>query len=218
MTIKNYLLILLAILSTLFVVFPHLDIYFSDKFYDQKIGFIFSNNFFVNLIFRCIPVITKLWATLCSVMLLVKFVNTKSIKITLKSPIMFLLVAAVLGPGLVVNYGLKEHVGRARPKAIKEFGGTEDFTPALTLSDACSTNCSFSSGHAAMAFYFTSLAWITAVSYQNLVLIITSSFGLLVGLGRVMQGGHFISDVIFSFLIILLNEFCFRVWKSLYAK
>ena len=60
-----------------------------------------------------------------------------------------------LGVGLIVNSFLKEYFGRARPRDIVEFGGDKMFTAVWQVSDACYTNCSFTSGEAAgaMAIY-----------------------------------------------------------------
>lgn len=63
----------------------------------------------------------------------------------------FVVLALALGPGLVVNAVLKEHVGRARPAQLETFGGEASFSPAWTLSDQCAENCSFVSGDVAAA-------------------------------------------------------------------
>ena len=64
-----------------------------------------------------------------------------------------------------------------------------------------------------MGFYFTSFSYIVPALYQAAVFTTGALFGSVVGIGRIVQGGHFFSDVIFSFLVIMLmNEISFRIW------
>jgi lipid A 4'-phosphatase len=109
-----------------------------------------------------------------------------------------------------VNAGLKEHWGRARPREVMEFGGSQQFTPALLPTAQCETNCSFVSGHAALGFYLIGIAW---VSRKRRWLVAGITLGGLVGAGRILQGGHFLGDVIFSFWVVyfsavLLDRLC----------
>jgi lipid A 4'-phosphatase len=138
---------------------------------------------------------------------------------TIRTPACFLVIALVLGPALIVSYAFKEHVGRARPKEIIEFNGTKDFTRPFEISDQCKTNCSFTSGHAAMGYYFTAFAWIAPLQYQTPIFLLSFLFGSFVGFGRILQGGHFFSDIIFSFIVIMImNEISFKLWSWLKNK
>lgn len=115
----------------------------------------------------------------------------------------FLLVSLVIGPGLLTNTVLKDNsIGRARPVQVVEFGGEKPFTPALVYSGACEQNCSFVSGHAALGFYCMVLGWIFR---SRRAFYIGLGIGAIVGFGRVMQGGHFFSDVIFAFWLVLFT-------------
>jgi lipid A 4'-phosphatase len=108
-----------------------------------------------------------------------------------------------IGPGLIVNYGFKDHIfGRARPCKIKEFGGEKNFTPAFTISDNCIKNCSFTSGHASLAFFLSAFAFI-AKSRSRSIFTSVMIFSAIVGMGRIIQGGHFLSDIIFSGIIAI---------------
>lgn len=121
----------------------------------------------------------------------------------------FVLLAYLLGPGLLVNGLLKSYWGRARPRSVTEFGGAADFTPALLPADECARNCSFVSGEA-------SAAVTTALVLTLLVLpALPSRFrrptgaliwlsAVLVGLIRVGAGGHFLSDAVFAGLFSAL--------------
>ncbi len=111
------------------------------------------------------------------------------------------MLALILGPGLFVNVVLKGNWGRARPDHVIEFGGANTFTPAILIAKECDHNCSFVSGHAAMGFYFVAIAFLFP-RLGNRYFIILFSYSLMVGLTRIVQGRHFLSDVIFSFFVV----------------
>jgi membrane-associated PAP2 superfamily phosphatase len=112
----------------------------------------------------------------------------------------FIILFIALGPGLTVNIVLKEQVGRARPREIVEFGGSHQFTQFWQLGEA-GTNSSFPSGHAAIAFAVMAPWFVlrdeelkTAAGFLAAGLV----FGVLVGIARILQGGHFASDVLWA--------------------
>ncbi len=115
----------------------------------------------------------------------------------------FLLLALALGPGLTVNTIFKDHWGRARPAQIAAFGGTEKFTPAFVPSDQCARNCSFPAGDPAMGFYLVSAALLAGgASRRRQGVIAAVAAGAVLGVVRLAQGGHFLSDVIASGFLV----------------
>jgi membrane-associated PAP2 superfamily phosphatase len=110
---------------------------------------------------------------------------------------LFLALALALGPGLVANVLFKETWDRARPFQVEQFGGWLRFTPPLVLSDQCHHNCSFVSGDAAAGFFLHSFAYV-ARRRQRLIFYGGLGVGLLVGLMRIAQGAHFLSDVLYA--------------------
>lgn len=115
----------------------------------------------------------------------------------------YVLLALGLGPGLVAEIGFKDHWGRARPREIVEFGGTQRFTPAFQPADQCATNCSFVSGHAALAFGFAPLAFLLRGRRRRAALAAVAAAGLGIGAMRMIQGAHFLSDVIFAGFVVV---------------
>lgn len=113
----------------------------------------------------------------------------------------FLFTTIILGPGLIANLIFKEHWGRARPRQIIEFGGTQDFTPPLFMTDQCDTNCSFVSGDASMGF---ALLAVTLILPWGRKLFVPTAllFGFFIGGIRMVQGAHFLSDVLFAGLFV----------------
>jgi len=118
----------------------------------------------------------------------------------------FVLLLLALGPGLVVNVLLKDQLGRARPREVIEFGGKHEFTQFWRLGSA-SANSSFPSGHAAIAFFMIA-PWFVLRDNKRAIatgfLIFGLSFGLLVGIARILQGAHFVSDVAWAGGLIYL--------------
>ncbi len=127
----------------------------------------------------------------------------------------FLLLVLGLGPGLIVNYGFKQFWGRPRPHQIMEFGGQEQFAPVGQVGSLTRMNSSFPSGHAAVAFYMIAPAFIVDSRRRQLangLLIAGLVFGFGMGVTRVVQGGHFVSDVIWSAgIVYFLCVICARL-------
>jgi len=113
----------------------------------------------------------------------------------------YLALVLVLGPGVLVNSILKENWGRPRPREVVELGGRLPFEPLLTI-DKSSAGKSFVSGHASMGFYFFAggLALLAARRRRTgiAVLVLGAAFGTFIGMARIVQGGHFASDVLWS--------------------
>ena len=121
----------------------------------------------------------------------------------------FVLLLLALGPGLLVNVVLKDHLGRPRPRELAEFGGQHEFVQ-FWQPGSDEKNSSFPSGHAAIAF-FTMAPWFIYRRENPAVARVFLAggllFGSLVGLTRILQGAHFISDILWAGgLVYLLGE------------
>lgn len=120
----------------------------------------------------------------------------------------------VTGPGLLVNTTFKDHWGRPRPSQTVEFGGTQPYAPPWQPT-AYQQGASFPSGHASMGFYLMapyflyryrhrgwSLAWLAAGLLG----------GALMGVMRMAQGGHFLTDVIWSGGVVYITGWLLAAW------
>lgn len=118
--------------------------------------------------------------------------------------VLFLALGLALGPGLLVNVGLKDHWHRPRPVQVSEFGGSAEFRPWYRLDGACQKNCSFVSGEVAASAWLVAPASLVPAPWRvpavTAALVVTAATAVL----RVAFGGHFSSDVIFAALFTLL--------------
>jgi lipid A 4'-phosphatase len=151
------------------------------------------------------------------VALMIKLVRPHSKMLIPGSAIIFLAASLALGPGLLVNVGLKNHWGRPRPGRIEQFGGDERFVPWWRPNGDCSKNCSFVSGEASAAFWTSAPAALTPPDWQPLAYGAALIFGVTISLSRMVTGGHFLSDTIFAgvftYLIVWLAYATVYRWK-----
>lgn len=182
----------------LFLLYPDIDLFITRQFYDEEAGFIFHDTPWVQFSYH---LFAKLHLYIFFGLIWLIYASRRWRKTGekgLRKRLGYLLLVLILGPGLIVSV-LKDHSGRARPSMVIEFGGDKAFTPVLIPAEQCTRNCSFVSGHAAMGFWFIALAWVLS---DRRWLWFGIMIGTVVGLGRILQGSHYLSDVIFSFWVV----------------
>ncbi len=194
-------LMLSALLGMLFFFVPAIDLWAAARFYDQHRGFISSHTSSARAL-PFLPWLAKVFVTACCLGFVVNTIRQyflgKSVPLVASNRvIIFLLFTLGIGPGLIVNAVLKDHWGRARPFQVMEFGGDRKFTAAFVVSDQCKTNCSFVSGDASLG-YFGFAFFFIARRRRAFIAGAAILAGTLLGLVRMAQGAHFLSDVIFS--------------------
>lgn len=157
-----------------------------------------GNLFPWDILYKLAPAPAVLLAVSAVLVLLIGFFKAQLAPWRKKA--VFILLLLVLGPGLVVNVLLKGNLGRPRPRQIVEFGGPYEFTQCWQPGTGGS-NSSFPSGHAAIAFFLMAPWFILRDKkrpYAEAFLISGLLFGTLVGIARILQGGHFLSDILWS--------------------
>ncbi|MBZ4683372.1 MAG: phosphoesterase PA-phosphatase related [Fusobacteriales bacterium] len=151
---------------------------------------------------------------------------------------LFVFLYMLVGSGIIVNAIFKEYWGRPRPRQIVEFGGEANYIPPvkkgkLVLSEKSEKMLetkqgavgwdkfrdlykikgkynSFPAGHASVGFFMmfpffyvkkrkTRLFWL----YFGII------YGLIMGIGRNIQGGHFLSDVIWAGFMMYFTGIAF---------
>lgn len=198
---KWFLLSFIA-LGVFFKFFPQIDIYISNLFYNEDTGFFLNDTPAAMTIYNAVNYITIIVIILYAILLFIDIKFKKTFFIFNRKAIIFLLITLILGPGIVVNSILKEQVGRPRPEAITQFGGTDTFVAPFTFSNACDGNCSFVSGHAALGFYFMAFAFLFKSKTKRNILSLTFIIGVIVSLTRIIQGRHFFTDTLFAFFFV----------------
>lgn len=130
---------------------------------------------------------------------------------------LFIILGTSIGAGLLVNETFKEHWGRPRPDSIEEFGGSRRYMPPLQKGPPEGGH-SFASGHASIGFSFLAFWFIWRGRRRRLAtwaLIGALALGSLLGSARIIQGRHFLSDVLWAFYIpylvyAALHHYVFR--------
>ncbi len=213
--LKAHRMLALFLLSSLaFTFFSRIDLLVSAQFYQPGSGFLWRQQPLLLFLYELVPVMVSILIPALVLPLLAGLVIDQPWLRRRRKAFAYLLMSLILGPGLIVNAVFKDNWGRARPVDIREFGGTKAFTAALVPSDQCRRNCAFVSGHPSMGFYFLSLGFLIK-RQRRFWLLFGVSFGGLIGLARIVQGRHYLSDVVFSFFVVyasawLAYELLFR--------
>lgn len=194
-----------ALIACLFLLFPQIDLAISGLFFNEA-GFYLKNHPFARAVYDYAPVATAIFVLAALAAYTVMRVAKRHTLLNMnRSAYLFLVLVMLIGPGLVVNAFFKDHFGRARPAHIVQFGGDKTFTPPFVITDQCGKNCSFSSGHATVGFYFVALSLVLSGAAARAVFWFAFMYGWLIGFVRIVQGGHFFSDVLFSFVFVYLS-------------
>lgn len=121
---------------------------------------------------------------------------------------LFLVLSMIAGPGLVVNAIFKDYYGRPRPAQVTEFGGDLTMLQVGTPGTP-GAGKSFPSGHASMGFFLGVPAWILLRRRPRAAFACATlgiGAGALIGYVRMLQGGHWLSDVLWSGLFVYLTS------------
>ncbi len=199
-------LLLLAAIGALLVAVPQIDLAIAGLFHDPIDGFYLRENPLVRLVFHGVPWITRTVVVGLVLFLLAAWTiwRRRAFFSRQRRAALYLLLVMIIGPGLLVNTVFKDQWGRARPSQVEAFGGTKQFTRAAIPTNQCAKNCSFVSGHASVGFFFLAFAFVWP-RRRVLWLAAGTALGLGIGLVRIMQGGHFFSDVIFCGIVVYLT-------------
>jgi membrane-associated phospholipid phosphatase len=117
---------------------------------------------------------------------------------------LFLLLAIALGPGLVVNAVLKDHWGRPRPVQTVALGGEHPYAPPWQKGPS-GRGKSFPSGHVSVPALFLGLALVLRRRrWAGFLWAGALAATAWVGCVRMLAGGHYLSDVLWSAGLVFL--------------
>lgn len=210
------LLIAAVVAAIVFAAFPGIDLWLSGLFFEAGAGFYLKDSWWAVAFYESIPIIAIGVGVGSGLLLAHNLIRKSHVGPFSNRFLLFVLAALAVGPGLVVNAGFKDNWGRARPRDVTEFAGDKRFTPALVPTDQCERNCSFVAGHPSVMFWLAALGFAAATRRRRtLVFLGAAILGLFAGFGRIVQGGHFLSDVVFSgiavFTVVWLLARAFRL-------
>jgi len=212
---KEIIIISLLLLAvTAIFNFTDLDISIEKSFYDQSTGWDQAKEAPWKQLFDYSSVPALLLAVFALVGIILGY-NLKRFA-PYRKIYLYLVTLMIIAPGLLVNTVLKENFGRPRPRSITEFGGKYQYEAPLAY-DSSSPGKSFPSGHASMGFYFFGVYILFRKRKQfiaGLGLAAGILWGGLIGYTRMLQGGHFPSDVLWSAAIVYISAIVlFQLFK-----
>lgn len=128
-----------------------------------------------------------------------------------RNPAMLIVLTLAIGAGFITHALLKDHWGRPRPRQVIEFGGTKEYRPIWKpdFSIKVHESKSFPCGHCTMGFAFFAFYFLGKRLRKPWLSVLGLSLSLVLGVGlgitRIMQGGHFFSDVLTTALIMWMT-------------
>lgn len=197
--------------------FPALDLIVSSRYFDASGGFVHAQDPLVLLLYDWTPPIGRGLALLAALHALFAPLLAKALDASgrpeaaerCRGPWRHVstvfLCAALLGPGLIIEGLFKNTVGRPRPVQVEAFGGAQPFQGPFAVGDNPEAHRSFCSSHAAAGFALMGLGLTCGPAWRRRWFLIGLVSGAVIGAGRIMQGGHFLSDVIFAFYAVWLS-------------
>ena len=189
-------------LAWIFTVWPQLDLWASSQFHAASGEFVGDRLGVVRWLYQGIPWSGRFYALVGVVVLVVSLWRPHPVGGRWSRRLAALAWVSLLGSGLLVNAGLKEYWGRARPVQVSEFGGKQHFSPPLQPTNQCEHNCSFVSGHATSGYILMAVGLMGSVATRRRWLSIGLVWGAVVSLARIAEGGHFLSDTLFAGLAV----------------
>jgi len=192
--------------------FSTLDIAFQSLFFQQ--GWYLDDNPIVRLLYR--------WGTLpglvlaCGALALLVRNRNGERQREWRRAAAALLLTLFLGPGLLINGISKKYTGRPRPREIVTFGGNWEYRHVMDFG-VPGRGHSFPAGHPSTGFLLFSLYYSFRSHHPRRArtwLAAGALYGGVMGVGRIVQGAHFLSDVIWSGGMTLLMARIAHAWTG----
>lgn len=192
----------LTLISLGFHYFPEVDLWAAKQLYLGKGMFLLSDNELAGFFHKPVDRALKYGFLGTLIAYLLARVSPFKVPQNWCEKLNFVFTSTFVSVVVIINGIFKEFWGRARPSQIREFGGKADFTPAWEITNQCHSNCSFTSGHAGMAACVALLAIFLPAKFRKPYLVFAVIFYAIAGFMRMAVGGHFLSDVTLSGLIV----------------
>lgn len=195
----------LPLCIALFVAFPQLDLTVARHLHTPGGGFTWAREPFVRWIYVWTPWIGRALLLVLAGVALAGYLKPPRVSVAWRRMAVVALCVAVIGPGLVIECGLKPYWQRPRPVQLQEFGGHQRYYAPFEYCEECTHHHSFVTSHAASGFFLMALG-LTAEPVQRRRWYVAGMLaGVVIGLCRMAQGGHFLSDVVFAYFAVWLS-------------
>ncbi len=216
------ILFVLAVLSVILFRLINIDLTVQRMFFHSETGWFLKETPPWNWFYHYSNLPALILSVLSLVVFALSFNFAKFYRYKLIS--LFLVLVMIIGPGLLINSILKDNWGRPRPRNITEFGGKYSYEELLEI-DPESKGKSFPCGHCSMGFYFMAFYFVLRKRKRILSYLFLFGgivYGLLIGMARIIQGGHFASDVILSGILVYLTAagffYLFKLDKNIFPR
>lgn len=190
-----------GLLAVALIAFPRLDVAVSSLFWRPRAKFYLAYWWPLRVVYESVA-----WLT---VAIIVFIVAIHGARVLSKRHLLgidareawYLTLAFLVGPVVSANMVLKQLWGRPRPNKIVEFGGSKPFTPIWSIVPELDER-SFPSGHAALVCYLFAFCFVMTGKRRQRAEWLVLAAGVGIGLCRVAQGAHFLSDVLFTGILM----------------
>jgi lipid A 4'-phosphatase len=195
--------------SLLLALVPQIDLWFSSLFYDPDLygsghgGFPCRNNHVALVVYEVVRYTSRVLPLALVAGLVATLVRKRALFGFGTKAYAYLLAVFVIGDIIIINAVLKNGWARARPDETPAFGGDRRFTPAFVIAGQRRINGSWPSGHATLGFYFVAVGMLLR-KRRTVAIAAAGALGGLIGLARIVQGRHFLSDVVSAFFIMYI--------------
>jgi len=205
----------LALLACIawFVAKPDTDLRVAQWFYTPGLGFTWAQHPVVLWMYEWTPWIGRALVLVLAGVALRGRLRPAAVRLSTRHMATVALCAALLGPGLIIEAGLKPYWQRPRPVQIQTFGGDQIYRAPFRYCAPCSSHHSFVSSHAANGYFLLALGLTAPPAGRRRWFTAGLIAGSVIGLGRMAQGGHFLSDVLFAFFVVWLSGQLVLVWQ-----
>lgn len=203
-------ILLISVLLIFLVVFTlwgeanDVDRRFSAQFFSTENGWFLADSFPWNWLYDYGVAPGIVLSILCFVSWI--FSRTDPARAALRPYLLICTLTPFIASVLVVNVVLKDHTGRPRPREITQFNGAWEYKPVLKAG-LPGRGHSFPCGHCSIAFTLTSgiVFWRRSRKFALSSLSVGLAYGILMSIARIAQGGHFLSDALWSLGIVWLT-------------
>ncbi len=189
--------LLVLLIATLLLAVTQADIRLESLFYQPGMGWVHTDDNPWSFLYQYGALPGLIMGAGAAVVYLAGFYSRRAYPY--RKAALFLVLLLALAPGLISSV-FKDYWGRPRPRQVTTFGGEQKFLQVWQTGTA-GAGKSFPSGHATIAFYLLSPYFVLRRSSRRWAYFFLSLglvYGSLMGLARMVQGGHFPSDVLWS--------------------